>query len=92
MGIDAHEERARDALGAAIVANRLGRGEDVGFVEALAERGASVTGGPEAHTLRRLGRVGTFVEVSPEKRVDVDQHLRRRGLPSKRMRIHRWQV
>lgn len=54
MGVHAHEQRAVDAFLAAVIADRLGGGEDVPLVEAALERGTAMPGGAERHLLRRV--------------------------------------
>lgn len=64
MGVHAHEQRAVDAFLAAVIADRLGGGEDVPLVEAALERGTAMPGGAERHLLRRVGRVRPVAVVA----------------------------
>jgi hypothetical protein len=61
--VAAEEERAVDALGRAIAADRLADGQHVRLVEGPRERLAAVTGGAERDSLFRDRRVGPLVEV-----------------------------
>jgi hypothetical protein len=79
VGVLADEERAVVALGGAVLADRLGGGEDVRLVEGGVEGGPAVTGGAEGDLLRRLGRIGVDRVVGGDERGDVDQVVGRCG-------------
>ena len=59
----AHEQRARDPLAAAVFANGLGDGKDMGFGERAVGTGAAVTAGSEADQLRGIGGIGLAIEI-----------------------------
>ena len=73
VGVLAEEEGARCAVGRAVLADRLRRGEDVGLVEAGPERRAAVPGGPEGDPLGPVGGVRPRGVVGGEKAGDVDE-------------------
>ncbi len=76
VGVHAHEQRAVDAFLAAVIADRLGGGEDMPLVEAALERGAAVPGGAERHLLRRVGRVRPVAVVTRHQARQVGQGVR----------------
>ena len=75
-----HVERAVDPLGAAVVADGLGDGQDMGLGERAAKRGAPVPAGAEADQLVRVAQVGLAVVVLPFQPAHVHQHLLRSRL------------
>jgi len=68
----------------AVLAGRLGDGQDVRLVEAAAQRRSTVSRGAEADPLLRISRIG-LVEVGAEQPIDVDQHLAGRGFSGERV-------
>ena len=74
----AHVERAVDALAAAVVADGLGDGQDVGLGERAAQRRASMPAGAEAHELIGIANVRLAFVILPLEPGEVDQHLLRR--------------
>jgi hypothetical protein len=79
MCVAAEEQRAPDALLAAIVDDGLRGGHDVLLVEARRERRAAVAAGAERHALRRDRRVGDAVVIGGDQLVDVDEVVLLRG-------------
>ncbi len=73
VGVAADEQGAVVAAQLAVAADRLGRREDVGFVERATERRAAMAGGPERDPLGRVRRIGLDLVVRPEQGGDVDQ-------------------
>ena len=69
----AHEERAVDALLAAVLADGLGDGEDVGLGEGAVDGAAAMAAGAEGDALRRIVRVRR-VAIGVEQRGHVHQH------------------
>ena len=86
--IPAHEQRAGDAVLFAVVADGLGDGLDVAFVEGLFQRGATVPGCTKGHTLRSLVRIGGFRVVGTDERGNIFQCLGRRQLAGMGMYCH----
>ena len=73
VGIDADEQRAGQAAGAAVIADRLRRGQDMVFVEGIPERRAAVARGAEGHALQRIGRVGLVGEIGRHQSRNIDE-------------------
>lgn len=86
--IPAHEQRAGDAVLFAVIADGLGDGMDVAFVEGLFQRGATVPGCTKGHTLRSLVRIGGFRVVGTDERGNIFQCLGRRQLAGMGMYCH----
>ena len=80
MGILAEKQRTVDALRGAIVADRLGDGEDVVAVETAVQRAAAMAAGAEAHPLGGILHIRFALAVVALKRIDVDQAVCGRGL------------
>ncbi len=81
VGVLAEKQRTADALGAAVVADRLGDGEDVVAVEAAAQRAAAVAAGAEAHPLVGILPIRRALAIGALERRDVDQAAGGCGLP-----------
>ena len=73
VGVAPQEQRPRVPAREPVPTDRLGDGEDVGFVERATERRAAVAGRPERDPLRRVAGVGRRVVVGADERVDIDQ-------------------
>ena len=73
MGVHPHEEDPVDARLGAVVADRLGDSEDMGFVEAVGEGGAAVSGGAEGDALGLNRRVGHAGVVGGNQFGNIDQ-------------------
>ena len=82
MGVLRHEHRPRRAVGAPVVADRLGDGEDVRLGEGAIKRRAAMPAGAEADELIRVGEVRGALVVVAFERGDINQQLRRGGLAS----------
>ena len=80
MGILAEKERPGDTTPGAILANRLGDGEDVCFGEGALEWGSAVTACPEADPLGRIFGIGLPLVVVTLQPRHVDQQLWWSGL------------
>ncbi|MDT4834486.1 hypothetical protein FQZ97_681240 [compost metagenome] len=74
MTVGADKQRASDAPGVAVIADRLADGEHVPLVEAGCQRTAAMPRGAEGHTLRGHTRIGLQIEVSGQQLFDIDQH------------------
>jgi hypothetical protein len=61
MRVHAQVQRAIHALGASILTQRLADRQDVIFIKAAAERGATVPRGAKRHALGGIFRVGMLV-------------------------------
>jgi len=68
VGILAHEERAGNVLRRAVLADRLGDGQNMRLVEGAVERAAAMAAGAEAHLLRRIVGVGFALVVGLARR------------------------
>ncbi len=88
MRVLAHVERTVDGVRAAVVADRLGDGEDVGRGEAAVERRAAMSARAELHTLARIRGIRPAAQEFALELGDVDQRLRRRRLASERVQRH----
>ena len=80
MGVAPEEQRAVDALAGAVLADGLGRGEDVGLVERRREARATVTRGAEDDLLGGIRRVRGDAVVGGHEVGDVDEVGRLGGL------------
>ena len=78
--VGAQVQRAVDALGRPVLADRLGGGQDVVLVERGRERGPAMTGGAERHPLHGIPRIGVHRVVGGDQLRDVDQILSSSGL------------
>ena len=81
--IPPHEQRAIGALQAPEVADGLGDGQNMGFVERAAQRRAAMPAGPEAHSLFGVVEIGPAFEIFAFEAGQIDQHLRGRRLAGK---------
>ena len=81
VGVAADEQRPVVPLLAPVVADRLGRGQDVGLVERRLQRRAAVAAGPERDLLVDVVGVGHAGVVRRHEVGDVDQVPGLRGLP-----------
>ncbi|MNU89917.1 hypothetical protein D3C71_797690 [compost metagenome] len=88
MGIDADEQRAIDALGLAIQADRLADRQNVPFVETQVEGAASVPGRAESHTLGGDGGIWLAGVVRRYQSRDVDQQFCRCRFTRKMTECH----
>ena len=84
----AHEERPVRALAPTVVADGLGDGQDVGFVEGAVQRGAAVPAGAEADPMARVPGVGLAVVVLLLQLGRVHQHVLGGGLARTRRNRH----
>ena len=82
VSVAADEQRPAIAALHSIAAYRLGRRQDVGLVERVAERRAAMPRRPERHPLGRVGRVGSAVVIGRQQGVDIDEDRRVGGLTS----------
>ena len=73
VGVAADEQWSVVALLAAVVADRLGRGEDVCLVERGLQARPAVPGRPEGHLLVEVLRIGLARVVGGDQRRDVDE-------------------
>jgi hypothetical protein len=85
MGIPTHEKGAVDLVLFAIVANRLGNGEDVIFVETAPEGASAMSGSAEADTLFGDLGIGMKQIIVAEKTGKVDEIIGWNGVPGKWM-------
>ena len=79
---------ARRCPGLAVIADRLGDGEDVRFGERAVGGRAAMAAGAEADALVRVGEVGLALVVIAFELAPVDQHVRRCGLAGQGMDCH----
>ena len=88
VGVDADKQRAVDALGFAVQADRLADGQNVPFVETQVERAAPVPGRAKGHALggdrgiRLAGVIGRYQSR------DIDQQFCRCRFARKRTECH----
>ena len=75
MRVLPHVERAISALGAPVVADSLGDGQNMGLGERAAQRGAPVAAGAEADQLVGVAHVGPAGIILVFEPGQVDQHL-----------------
>ena len=76
--VGTEEQRAVDAVGLAVQADRLTDGQHVPFVEAQFEGAAAVPGGTEGNTLGRHRRVGLTGVIGRHQTRKIDQQFCRR--------------
>ena len=88
MGVDADEQRAGDALGFAIQADRLADGQNMPFVETQIERTAAVAGGAERHSLGRNRCIRLAGVIGRNQSRDIDQQFCRCRFARKRTECH----
>src|SRR5487761_2034777 len=84
MGVDTEEQRPVDALGLAVVTDRLRDRQHMPFVERDVERRAPVSRGPERDALRRYRRVGNLGVIRGDEPRHVDEQRRRCRLAGER--------
>ena len=75
MGVLAHIERAIGALGAPVVADGLGDGENVGFGERPAQRRAAMPAGAKADQLAGIVEIRLALVIFAFEPGRIDQHL-----------------
>src|SRR6202012_945964 len=78
MGVAAHIKRAIDALARTIIADRLGDGGDMIFVEGGIQRRTPMAGGAEGHTLGGIGNIRLAIEKVVFQFRQIDDLRRRR--------------
>ena len=78
MGIDAKVERAVNSERFALIADRLGDGEHMPFVERHIERRSAMPRGAKHHSLRGHARIGLLGVVGGDEPRDIDQLARLR--------------
>ena len=88
MRVLAQKQRAIDSVRAAVIADRLGDGQNVRLGESMVERRAPVPAGAEGHALPRIARIGPVIVICPFERRDIDQDARRRQLTRQGMNRH----
>ena len=74
VGIDADKQRPVDTLLLAVETDSLGDGQNMGLVEGVIQRRATMAGGSEGHALRRLSGIGAINIVGGDQAGDVYQH------------------
>ncbi len=84
VGVLAQEKRAGDPGLGAVFGDRLGDGQDMGFVEAAIECAAAVAAGAEGHALGGVAYVG-YVLVGRQQRRNVGKGGGRSRLAGKRV-------
>jgi hypothetical protein len=88
VGVAPDVQGAVDATSRAVVADRLGDGQDVRLVEPAAQRRAAVPARAEAHALRAIGELGLARVVLASKRADIDEKVGGSGPARQRMDRH----
>ena len=83
VGVAPQEQRAVDALRAAVAADGLADRQHVRLVERARRRAAAVPGGAERDALLGHRRVGLLVVVGAHEPIDVDQARRVRRAPAR---------
>src|SRR5262249_19137792 len=81
-------ERPRDALAAAIVANRLADSQDVRFIEGPVQRRTAVAAGTKTHPLCAVTDIRLAGVIFRPQAIDVDQKIFRSRFASEWMDRH----
>ena len=85
VGVFADVERTGDALGRAVLDDRLGRRGDVRIVERGVQARPAMSGGTEDHLLVGIAGVGDEVVIGADDCVDVDEVFREGRLAGARV-------
>ena len=73
MGIGTDKQRPADALGAAVITNRLTDRQHMRLIETVRQRAATMPGSTERDPLARNAKVRLQLKISGQQRRDISQ-------------------
>ncbi len=85
MGIGTDKQRAADALGAAVITNRLTDRQHMCLIETVRQRAATMPGSTERDPLARNAKVRLQLKIGRQQRRDISQQGSRCRLTGQRV-------